>query len=205
MTDPRPRNETQLSTGLPGLTHFITGHSATGAAIVESEHPALWTPLLNNTMAFAVPYTTSTFPPNMNGNADLSAHTQLVQSGTLGLVNARGTVARFVDFAPGAEPLMHRTESLDYGVVMEGEVEMVLDEGVTRVLRRGDIAVQRGTNHGWRNVSKEWARMFFVLQGAEKVAVGERTLEADYSEAGSEAGSLAGGKEKEGEGGSSKI
>lgn len=139
----------------------------------------------------------------MNANADITTHTQLIQSGTLGLVNAGGTVARFVDFAPGAEPLMHRTESLDYGVVMEGEVEMVLDEGVTRVMRRGDIAVQRGTNHGWRNRSgTEWARMFFVLQGAEKVEVGERTLEADYSEAGSEAGSLAGGKKEEG---SSKI
>lgn len=158
-------------------------------------------------MAFTVPYTTSTFPPNMNANTDLTTHTELLQSGTLGLVNPPGSVARFVDFCPGASPLMHRTQSLDYGVVMEGAVEMVLDGGVTRVLRRGDMAVQRGTNHGWRNLSEtEWARMFFVLQGAEKVEVGERTLEADYSEAGSEAGSLAGGKKKEEEeGGSSKI
>lgn len=60
---------------------------------------------------------------------------------------------------------MHRTQSLDYGVVIEGEVEMVLDDGVSTVMGRGDVAVQRGTSHGWRNVSKtEWARMFFVLQ-----------------------------------------
>lgn len=70
-----------------------------------------------------------------------------------------------VDIAPGNEALMHRTQSLDYGIVIEGEVELVLDDGVSTVMRRGDVAVQRATSHGWRNVSgTEWARMFFVLQ-----------------------------------------
>lgn len=81
---------------------------------------------------------------------------------------------------------MHRTQSLDYGVVIEGEVEMVLDNGVTTVMKRGDVAVQRGTNHGWRNCSKsEWARMFFVLQECEKVVVGGAELGEDVSRAGS--------------------
>lgn len=195
MTDSRPRNETQLSQGLPGLTHHITGHNASGQAIVSSDRPATWTPFQNNSMAFDVVYTTSTFPPNMNGDADLTSHDKLLQSKQLGLVNPNGTVARIVDFAPGIEPLMHRTQSLDYGVVLEGEVEMVLDEGVTRVMRRGDVAVQRGTNHGWRNVSRtEWARMFFVLQDAKKIEVGGKELGEDLSNAGSEAG-LMGAKD----------
>lgn len=131
----------------------------------------------------------------MNGDADLTSHDKLLQSKQLGLVNPNGTVARIVDFAPGIEPLMHRTQSLDYGVVLEGEVEMVLDEGVTRVMRRGDVAVQRGTNHGWRNVSRtEWARMFFVLQDAKKIEVGGKELGEDLSNAGSEAG-LMGAKD----------
>lgn len=70
---------------------------------------------------------------------------------------------------------MHRTQSLDYGLVVEGEVEMELDDGVKVTLRRGDVAVQRGTIHGWRNVSPNggWARMFFVLQDlGGKVQVG---------------------------------
>ena len=196
MASPRPRNETQLSQGLPGLTHYITGHTATGQAMVEAESPATWTPLLDDTMAFNVVYTTSTFPPNMNGNADLSAHEKVIQSKQLGLVNPNGTVARIVDFGPGTQPLIHRTQSLDYGIILEGEIEMVLDDGVKRVMRRGDVAVQRGTNHGWRNMSDtEWARMFFVLQDAEKIQIGGKDLGEELSNAGGDAEGLAAQKE----------
>lgn len=147
-------------------------------------------------MAFNVVYTTSTFPPNMNGNADITAHDKIIQSNQLGLVNPNGTVARIVDFGPGTEPLMHRTQSLDYGIILEGEVEMILDNGVKRMMGRGDVAVQRGTNHGWRNASKtEWARMFFVLQESEKIQIGEKELEEDLSSAGSEAERLTAGKD----------
>lgn len=79
---------------------------------------------------------------------------------------------------------MHRTQSLDYGIVLEGEVEMWLDDGTKQVMRRGDVAVQRGTSHGWRNTSEtEWCRMFFVLQDCQKVEVGGKSLGEDVSHA----------------------
>jgi mannose-6-phosphate isomerase-like protein (cupin superfamily) len=59
-------------------------------------------------------------------------------------------------------PLMHRTESVDYGVVLEGEMTLVLDEGEV-ALRAGDVVVQRGTNHAWANRSGKPCRMLFVL------------------------------------------
>ncbi|CAK96587.1 uncharacterized protein An07g01420 [Aspergillus niger] len=75
---------------------------------------------------------------------------------------------------------MHRTVSVDYGVVLEGEVELVLDSGETRLLKRGDVAVQRGTNHAWRNVTPDgeggegmWARMLYVLMPAKGLELGE--------------------------------
>ena len=73
---------------------------------------------------------------------------------------------------------MHRTESIDYGVVLEGTIELVLDSGETRVMRRGDVCVQRGTMHAWKNISQnnEWARMMFVLVSADKVVVGGKEL-----------------------------
>lgn len=75
---------------------------------------------------------------------------------------------------------MHRTVSLDYGVVLEGEIELVLDSGESRVLKRNDISVQRGTNHIWRNRSQtEWGRMLFVSQEAKPVEVNGKIL--DYS------------------------
>lgn len=84
---------------------------------------------------------------------------------------------------PNALSSMHRTVSLDYGVVLEGEVQLELDSGETRLLKRGDVAVQRGTNHAWRNVTPpgedgqaQWARMLYVLLPAEKVEIDGKAL-----------------------------
>ena len=57
---------------------------------------------------------------------------------------------------------MHRTETIDYGIVLEGELTLILDIGET-TLRAGDIVVQRGTNHGWANRSEKSCRIAFVL------------------------------------------
>ena len=87
-----------------------------------------------------------------------------------------GSVGRVVDFPPGYTSPMHRTLSLDLGIVIEGEIELILDGGGTRVLKRGDVAVQRGTNHAWRNATPEeggWARVFYVLQDAEPIELGD--------------------------------
>lgn len=59
-------------------------------------------------------------------------------------------------------PLMHRTESVDYGVVIEGEMTLILDEGEV-LLRKGSVVVQRGTNHAWANRSGQLCRMLFIL------------------------------------------
>jgi quercetin dioxygenase-like cupin family protein len=78
---------------------------------------------------------------------------------------------------------MHRTVSLDYGVVLIGEMELVLDSGETRVMKVGDVAVQRGTNHAWRNTSKtEWARMMYVLQPSLPISINGKPLDEDLGD-----------------------
>ncbi len=77
-----------------------------------------------------------------------------------------GTTIRLIDFHPagqgGQRSPMHRTRSIDYGIVLEGEVVLILsDSEVT--LRPGDVVVQRGTDHAWENRSDRLARMAFVL------------------------------------------
>lgn len=57
---------------------------------------------------------------------------------------------------------MHRTETIDYGIVLEGEIVLIVDEGETTV-RAGDIVVQRGTNHGWANRTDRNCRIAFIL------------------------------------------
>ena len=125
-------------------------------------------------------YTTSSMPANLNDEIDIGLHRDTISSGQLGLVKPNGTVCRFVDVAPGSTGLMHRTQSLDYGLVVEGNVLMELDDGSITPMTRGDVAVQRGTMHSWRNASEtEWARMFFVLQDCQPVVVGGKTLKED--------------------------
>jgi uncharacterized cupin superfamily protein len=58
--------------------------------------------------------------------------------------------------------MMHRTRSIDYGIVLEGEIYMILDDSEVR-LRAGDVVVQRGTDHAWENRSTQVARMAFIL------------------------------------------
>ncbi|OYW46115.1 MAG: cupin [Sphingomonadales bacterium 32-68-7] len=70
---------------------------------------------------------------------------------------------------------MHRTETIDYGIVLEGEVVLIMDEGETTV-KAGDIVVQRGTNHGWANRSDRNCRIAFVLIDGEYDAALEAKL-----------------------------
>ncbi|MFJ8112020.1 cupin domain-containing protein [Streptomyces sp. NPDC096132] len=72
-----------------------------------------------------------------------------------------GLAERFEADAPG----MHRTDTVDYDLVLDGEIWLELDDGATTHLRRGDIAVQCGTRHAWRNKGDRPATMCFVLIG----------------------------------------
>jgi naringenin degradation protein FdeH len=74
-----------------------------------------------------------------------------------------GTIVRIVDLAPRSRSPMHRTETIDYGIVLAGEVVLVLDDGNETALGAGDVVVQRGTDHAWVNPGDEPARMAFVL------------------------------------------
>ena len=62
----------------------------------------------------------------------------------------------------GRHPLMHRTETVDYAVVLEGEITLIMDEGDVK-LKAGDVVIQRGTNHAWRNHTDKPTRMLYVL------------------------------------------
>ena len=81
------------------------------------------------------------------------------------------SLIRIVELAPGHRSPMHRTHTVDYAVLLEGECELVLDEGSVH-LRAGDLVVQRGTNHAWRVVGDRPARFAFVLLDAEPLRFG---------------------------------
>jgi quercetin dioxygenase-like cupin family protein len=84
----------------------------------------------------------------------------------------KGTRFAVIDFPPGNAPHMHRTETIDYVIVLEGEIEMDMDRSTVR-LKAGDVMVQRGTNHAWANRGSTRARVAFVLIDAEPIGIGQ--------------------------------
>jgi alkyl sulfatase BDS1-like metallo-beta-lactamase superfamily hydrolase len=161
-------------------TIHITTHDATGKATLHSSQNNPPTLYPEHQAALTVVYSTSSMPPNLNGDIDIKLHQETVSSGKLGIVKPNGTVCRFVDFAPGNTAMMHRTQSLDYGVVLEGNVLMELDDGSNTPMTRGDVAVQRATMHAWKNASQtEWARMLFVLQDCQPLIISGQRLKED--------------------------
>src|SRR5207237_8144325 len=87
-----------------------------------------------------------------------------------------GTVFRILHFLPGVAQRVHRTDSIDYLVVMAGEIDMELDDGVSVHLQTGDVMVQRGTVHNWVNKETEACTMAVSLVHAKAVEAGGRRL-----------------------------
>jgi quercetin dioxygenase-like cupin family protein len=82
-----------------------------------------------------------------------------------------GTRFAVIDFPPGNSAVMHRTETIDYVIVLSGEIEMYMDDSTVK-LTAGDTMVQRGTNHAWVNRGSERARVAFVLVDAKPLGLG---------------------------------
>jgi mannose-6-phosphate isomerase-like protein (cupin superfamily) len=90
---------------------------------------------------------------------------------------ADGTILRVVEYQPGVAPRMHRTETIDYAVVMSGEIDMQLDHGAVR-LRAGDVLVQQATLHDWINRGTVPCRIAFVLVPTKPLERGGKVLHA---------------------------
>ena len=88
-----------------------------------------------------------------------------------------GTVFRLVEYQPEVAPRNHRTETVDYAVVLSGEIDMELDGAVVH-LRAGDVLVQRGTLHNWVNRGTRPCVIAFVLVPAQPVEHGGKRLHA---------------------------
>ncbi|EMC98604.1 hypothetical protein BAUCODRAFT_375459 [Baudoinia panamericana UAMH 10762] len=169
--------------GLRSLKRVITGHDTNGKPMFTDQlsEDVEWQELANGAR-FSLGYATTSSPVNMDQDQDLSTYENFLAD-LPGIAIPGGTVLRIVDMKPESLSPMHRTVSLDYGVVLEGEVELQLDTGEKRLLKRGDVAIQRGTNHAWRNPSSDsWARMLYVLQEAKPLQFNGRMLGEDYGE-----------------------
>ena len=139
------------------VRRIVTGHDDNGLAVFRSIDSLVPEKIPSGDAAFATIWSTGEVPVDLNDETDGGLR-------DVGLTLAGGSVIRVVDILPGGESPMHRTNSLDYGIVLFGEIELELDGGVVEICRQGDIIVQRGTIHLWRNSSlTDCCRIVFVL------------------------------------------
>jgi naringenin degradation protein FdeH len=158
---------TEQTPDYPPIRRIITGHEGDVAKVLI-DAPA-------SNAKFPSPGTVSTLIWCTDGApATIPVGTAIDDMGAriLGTAPpAKGTRFAVIDFSPGNKPHMHRTETVDYVICLEGEIDMDMDES-TVTMRAGDIMVQRGTNHAWANRGTSRARVAFVLIDAEPLGVG---------------------------------
>jgi mannose-6-phosphate isomerase-like protein (cupin superfamily) len=147
------------------IRRVVTGHDKNGKAIVEIDETS--TAQKNprpGAEYFELWSTSDGFPIDNNHFSDPVKN-------KIGTSIDNGTVFRVVKFDPGVAPRNHRTDSIDYGVIMSGELDMELDNGKVVHLKAGDCVVQRGTIHNWVNRGTEPCLVAFILISAKPVEI----------------------------------
>src|ERR1700751_3333232 len=153
---------------LPPIRRVVTGHDRNNVAKVIMDGPATNAKAGASGATSTLIWTTDSTPadcPVGEDSEDLGARI----IGTPPPEN--GSRFAVITFPPGNPGRMHRTETIDYVVVMEGELDMDMDDSTVK-LRAGDVMVQRGTNHAWVNRGKQVARAAFVLIDAKPLGIG---------------------------------
>lgn len=169
---------------------IVTGHNAAGQSVVAIDtvmKPTIERPEIG--VAFFEVWNTAGSPATVDNGKDPTDRQLQIEPPEKGSIirfvdfgpkqNARPPMTKEIAEAafalvgsghastwkPGSpHPLMHRTESVDYGIVVHGEIVLVLDDGSRTHLQAGDVVVQRGTDHAWENPSEtNPARMAFIL------------------------------------------
>jgi quercetin dioxygenase-like cupin family protein len=154
------------------IRRVVTGHNETGRAKVEIDEMA--TNVISNRpgASSCVVWSTKGFPVDNDGFADPT-------KASFKTTVDNGTVFRIVRYEPGVTPRNHRTDSIDYAVVISGSIEMELDDGFVVTLKAGDVLVQRGTIHNWVNRGTEPCVVAFVLISAKPVTANGKPLNAE--------------------------
>ncbi len=171
------------------VRRVVVGHDAHGKAVALFDGPVVPKQRSPGGNAVINLWVTGEFPVDLSGAADKAATQVGVPP------SANGTIFRIVDFPPasataaaprvdhnkvllamGIDPATqgyarhantHRTKSIDYAIVLDGEIDMLMDDSEIKV-KTGDVVVQQGTNHAWVNNSGKSCRMAFVLVDAKR-------------------------------------
>jgi quercetin dioxygenase-like cupin family protein len=152
----------------PPIRRVVTGHDARHVAKVLMDGPATNAKPPRGGAISTLVWSSDAMPVDM----EIGEKIEDMGARILGTAPPpNGTRFCVIDFPPGAPGTLHRTETVDYVLVLKGEIDMDMDDSTVK-LRQGDILIQRGTNHSWVNRSGEHARLAFVLIDAKPLGIG---------------------------------
>jgi len=157
------------------IRRVITGHDRKNVAKVIREGEATNTKNPRKGVHSTLMWSTDSMP------ADIAVGEDVEDLGARILGTAppeNGTRFIVMEFAPGIASEMHRTETIDYIAVLDGEIDMDMDDSTVK-LRAGDIMVQRGTHHAWVNRGAAPARLAIVLIDAKPLGIGRPRLRGE--------------------------
>jgi quercetin dioxygenase-like cupin family protein len=143
------------------VRRIITGHDEHGKAVVKIDDSGLHRSSGRPNMERQLIWTTDDLPVEFGDDNDFQDR----GARDIGTTITGGSVFRVIKYDPGVTPRNHRTDSIDYAVVLSGEIDMEMDDTVVH-LKAGDVLVQRGTVHNWVNNGTEPCMIAFILIGA---------------------------------------
>jgi quercetin dioxygenase-like cupin family protein len=148
------------------IRRVVTGHDANGKAIVQIDDVGSHVASGRPNMSRQLIWTTNDLPVHFSEDGEDKGAREI------GTTIKNGSVFRVIEFEPGVAPRNHRTDSIDYAVVISGEIDMEMDDTVVH-LKAGDVLVQRGTIHNWVNKGTGPCVIAFVLISSDgNTAVG---------------------------------
>ncbi|OQU98887.1 Cupin domain-containing protein [Cladophialophora immunda] len=154
--------------GLPAVKRHLTTNNDDGVSVfsprISSDPPSKQLP---DGTKITFCYGCQRFPVDLASEQDLQSYQHLIDNPP-GIVIPNGFACRILDLPPRYNSVSHRTISVNFNVVLQGQMELTLNSGEKRILGPGDSAIQRCVDHSWRNVSStEWARMAAAVIPAE--------------------------------------
>jgi quercetin dioxygenase-like cupin family protein len=172
----KPDQTTQAPPDPP--KRYVTTHNAAGKAVFSQDVSESVSTNSIPGMLYYEAYKTFGNPIDLNDETDIKSY--VASDDAISFPKPGEITLRYCDWPPGGSSPLHRHETIDYALVVHGEIEAFMDSGETRLLKTGDCLVQRNTLHGWRNPSlTDYARVVFVIQGCPPVIVAGKEMVQD--------------------------
>jgi quercetin dioxygenase-like cupin family protein len=162
------------------VRRIVTGHDANGKAVVKTDERLTAVSRLGRPhISGCEIWSTDKMPVDNSEESDAAQRAGFVKRYNY-VGSGQGTVIRITEFAPGAPKFMHRTETVDYALLLSGECDLELDSGEVVHMKPGDIVVQRGTMHAWVNNGPVPCVFAFILIDANPAKVPGQELTTHF-------------------------